>query len=105
MEIQKEIKDFVFIKFGSSIDGEEVFGETELDIDNHDIILKVVNEELAKGHVNFMLELKNIKYVDSSGFSTILTSYKSVIERGGMFKIMNPSDHVKRVLDILRIEM
>ena len=105
MEIQKETKEFIFVTLGALAINNEISGEIELDVDNSYKLAEVIENELSRGKINFLVEMKHIKYVDSSGFSVMLNCYKQVNERNGIFKILNPSEHVKRVLNIMKIEM
>lgn len=105
MEIQVESKEFIIVTLGADRTNDDVNGEIELDVDNSYRLTEVVENELSKGHINFLIELRHIKYVDSSGFSAMLNCFKQVTERKGIFKILNPSEHVKRVLNIMKLEM
>lgn len=104
MEIKKEKKEFLVLTIQS--DGSKVLTDNvEIDIDNNYELVEAIESELAKGTLNFILELRHVRYIDSSGFSAILGCYQQIMEKGGIFKILNPGEHVKRVLNILKIEM
>ncbi|MDD5455726.1 MAG: STAS domain-containing protein [Candidatus Margulisbacteria bacterium] len=105
MEVTKELKEFLIVTLGGRKEGNNVSGQIEIDIDNYYIITETIDNELEKGTINFLLELKNVKYIDSSGFGAILNCYQKIASSGGIFKILNPSEHVKRMLNILKIDM
>ena len=67
------------------------------------MLSEAVENELAKGHHQILLNIKLVNYVDSSGLGAIFDSYKQVSEKGGVFKICNPNVEVKRVLEITKI--
>ena len=104
MEIIKEVRNNIcIISLGARKEGNAVSGEIELDVDNNYMLTETVEEELNKGQKNFVLEMKFINYVDSSGLGAIFDSYKQVTEKGGGFRILNPNADVRRVLDITKI--
>lgn len=104
MEIQKQKRNNVtIIILGASKTGDSVSGEIELDVDNNYILTEAVEEQLALNNTNIILELKNVNYVDSSGLGAIFDSYKQVVEKKGIFRILSPKIDVKRVLDITKI--
>jgi len=104
LEIQKEKRNNVtIISLGASKTGDKVSGEIELDVDNNYILTEAVEEHLALGNNNIILDLKNVNYVDSSGLGAIFDSYKQVVEKKGILRILSPKIDVKRVLDITKI--
>ncbi len=104
MEISKENKNgVVIISLGASLEGAKVVGDIELDVDNNFMLTEAVEEEFPKGNVKIVLEMKYVNYVDSSGLGAIFDSYKQVVEKGGIFSIINPNADVRRVLDITKI--
>ena len=104
LEIQKEVKNnIVILSLGANKSGSTVTGDVELDVDNNYLLIEAVEEELNKGKIKIILQLKNVSYVDSSGLGAIFDSYKQVVEKDGQLKILNPNIDVKRVLDITKI--
>ena len=104
LEIQKEVKNnIVILSLGANKSGNTVTGDVELDVDNNYLLIESVEEELSKGKIKLILQLKNVSYVDSSGLGAIFDSYKQVVEKDGQLKILNPNIDVKRVLDITKI--
>ncbi len=104
MEIFTENKRNVsIVHLGLKKDASGVSGEVELDVDNNYLLSEAVENELAKGHHQILLNIKLVNYVDSSGLGAIFDSYKQVSEKGGVFKICNPNVEVKRVLEITKI--
>ena len=91
------------VHLGLKNDASGVSGEVELDVDNNYLLSEAVENELAKGHRQILLNIKLVNYVDSSGLGAIFDSYKQVVEKGGVLKIANPNVEVKRVLEITKI--
>lgn len=104
VDIQKEIiNNVLVVTLGAEVNEEQITTDVELDIDNNYILTEAIEEELGKGQTKFLLNLKNVSYIDSSGLGAIFDGYKQVEEKNGVLKILNPSSDVKRVLDITKI--
>ena len=92
-----------------SIDKQEKYAVFTLHEDNLNSILapmlktefKVLNEE---GLPNFILDLSDVKFVDSSGLSAILLAYKSCKTRGGILVICGACDSVKTLVKISQLD-
>ncbi|HEY6344043.1 MAG TPA: STAS domain-containing protein [Bryobacteraceae bacterium] len=57
-----------------------------------------VNECAASGHVNVILDLTDIDYVDSTGLGTMVICFTSLKKLGGALKLVNPN---KRNVELL----
>lgn len=101
--LKNKINNITVIRLGDSISGDACIGEIELDVDNNYILTEAVEEELANGRNNIIIEMKNVIYIDSSGLGAIFDSYKQVTEKNGQLKILSPNVDVRRVLDITKI--
>ena len=105
MQMLTEERSFLVIKVAKELNEGVLSGDVEIDIENNYVISNLVEEELRKGKNNFMIDLTNVRYIDSSGFNALLESYKDVMENGGILKVFNANDHIKRVLNILKVEL
>ncbi|PWJ43904.1 STAS domain-containing protein [Sediminitomix flava] len=56
------------------------------------------------GTENLILDLENVKYVDSSGLSAILVANRMTGDVNGEFVICNISDHVMKLIKISKLE-
>lgn len=54
----------------------------------------------AEGCKNIILDLQEVKYVDSSGLSAILTANRLCAAAGGMLAICNLNGHVRKLVEI-----
>lgn len=59
-----------------------------------------VKRLLEAGHRRMILNLEEVNYIDSSGLSTLVSSYASARRQGGELKLLNLT---KRVQDLLAI--
>lgn len=60
----------------------------------------VVRDQLAAGHKQFLVNLGDVSYIDSSGIGELMSAYTSVKNKGGEVKLLNLT---KRVHDLLQI--
>jgi len=53
--------------------------------------------------LNFVFDLENINFLDSSGIGVLVASLRSVNKLNGDIKISNVKDHVRSVIEITRL--
>lgn len=58
----------------------------------------------AEGHGNLILDLEKVKYVDSSGLSSILVANRLCNDVDGTFVLCNVSDHVMKLIKISQLD-
>lgn len=58
----------------------------------------------AEGHSNMVLEMSQVKYVDSSGLSALLVGDREFGKNGGIFVISGVQDHVMKLLKISMLD-
>jgi len=58
----------------------------------------------TNGVRNILLNMKHVKYVDSSGLSAILIANRLCSNSGGMLAISNLNDHVEKLIKISQLE-
>lgn len=59
-----------------------------------------VKRLVAAGHTRMVLDLEEVSYIDSSGLSTLISSFVSVRNQGGELKLLKLT---KRVSDLMQI--
>ena len=52
---------------------------------------------------DILVNLAGVTQMDSSGISTLVRSFVTLERQGGSLKILNPTGHVKEVLDLTRL--
>jgi len=66
-------------------------------------ILEAANEAI-NGEVNLCLvDIENVKYINSSGIGVLITLLTKFRNQGGEVVIVKPSDHVKKLLIITKL--
>jgi len=58
----------------------------------------------AEGIRNIILDLKEVKYTDSSGLSSLLVGNRIVQEDGGIFVLSSLSDHTAKLIKISQLD-
>lgn len=58
----------------------------------------------AEGIKNIILDLKDVKYIDSSGLSSILVGNRLCDNESGLFVLTGTSDHVMKLIKISHLD-
>ena len=58
----------------------------------------------AEGYENLVLDMSQVKYVDSSGLSALLVGDREFNKNGGIFIISGVQDHVMKLLKISMLD-
>lgn len=62
------------------------------------LVRERVNQEVAAGHVNIILDLTEVDYIDSTGLGTLVICFTALKKQGGALKLVNPN---KRNVELL----
>ena len=68
------------------------------------ILGDVIRDLARKGQKRILLNLKDVKYVDSSGIGDLVRSATSLRREGGDLKLLSPAPMVLEVLRITRLD-
>jgi anti-sigma B factor antagonist len=58
----------------------------------------------AEGYNNLIIDMSQVKYVDSSGLSALLVGNREFSRNGGIFVIASPHDHVIKLIKISMLD-
>lgn len=58
----------------------------------------------AEGNKNIILDLSQVKYIDSSGLSAILVANRLSQDAGGIFVLAGVTDHVMKLIKISQLD-
>lgn len=75
----------------------ELTGDTEAHLQ------EVVRRQLSAGHVNLILDLAHVPYIDSCGLGRIVQAYVSAQHQGGGLKLMNVNERNRQTLTVTRL--
>jgi anti-anti-sigma factor len=62
-----------------------------------------VNELLNEGHLEFVLNLVHVPYMDSFGLGQLISIRTSILDKGGRLVLLRPTDHVQQLLRISKL--
>lgn len=85
--------DIMFITFDGDLIGEE----------NGPEIIEAVSESISEGIVKCAVDISDVRYINSSGIGVLITILTKFRNKGGETIIVNPSDHVKKLLAITKL--
>lgn len=57
----------------------------------------------AGGRRSILVDLGDVSYVDSGGIGTLVQLYNELVDQGGQLKLLHPSPHSGRVLQITHL--
>ncbi|WP_420579719.1 STAS domain-containing protein [Reichenbachiella sp.] len=85
--------DLVFINFEGDLIGEE----------NGPEIIEAVNDTLSNNIIKCAVDISEVRYINSSGIGVLITILTKFRNKGGEVVIVNPSEHVKKLLAITKL--
>jgi anti-sigma B factor antagonist len=62
-----------------------------------------VRKLAAEGRRSILIDLGDVSYIDSGGVGTLVQLYTELTNLGGQLKLLHPSPHSERVLEITRL--
>lgn len=71
---------------------------------NPGALQSVVKTVLGRGDLRIVLNLAGIARMDSTCLGELVASYTSTLSRGGVLKLAAPSNHVRRLLEMTRLD-
>ena len=83
--------------------GKIIIAELEGDIDHHcaeETRRKTEREIYISGADSLILDMHNVRFMDSSGIGFILGRFKTITALGGMLAIAEPSKEADRILSM-----
>ncbi len=66
-------------------------------------IRKSVRALLDAGRTNILLNLGDVKYIDSSGIGELVSSFTTVTNKGGKLKLLNLTLKIRELLAITKL--
>ncbi|HLI64025.1 MAG TPA: STAS domain-containing protein [Terriglobales bacterium] len=80
----------------------DTIGELRLGVATN-VLRGVVSELLQQGYRNILLNLRDVRHIDSAGVGELISCYASVRNHGGHLKLMNLSKNVHSLLQITKL--
>jgi anti-sigma B factor antagonist len=80
----------------------DTIGELRLG-EGTDAVRTVVKQLIDQGYRNLLVNLRDVRHIDSAGIGELMSCYTSVRNQGGQLKLMNLSKNVQNLLQITRL--
>lgn len=71
--------------------------------DNGTQLIEAVNEAVSHKVVTCIVDISELRYINSSGIGVLITILTKFRNKGGEVYIMNPSESVKKLLAITKL--
>lgn len=66
-------------------------------------LVELVSDAIFEGEKLFLVDLADVRYISSSGIGLLITMLTKMRNSGGEFYLTSPSDHVKKLLIITKL--
>jgi anti-sigma B factor antagonist len=66
-------------------------------------VRETIRALLENGNKNILMNLGDVSYVDSAGIGELVSSYTTVTNQGGQFKLLNLTKKIRELLAITKL--
>ena len=80
----------------------DIIGQLRLG-EGTNVVRDLVRDLMGKNYKNILLNLADVRHIDSAGVGELMSCYTSVRNQGGQFKLMNLSKNVHNLLQITKL--
>lgn len=95
MKYTKEIEgNIIHLNFDGDLIGEN----------NGPELVELANEVINSGVVNCLLDISNVRYINSSGIGVLITLLTKFRNKSGELYLINPSEHVNKLLVMTKLQ-
>ena len=77
--------------------------EERLDANNSDALKSEMNKLFEGGAVNLLVDLNEIRFIDSSGLGVLVSGFKNASTRHGSLKLCSLQTQVKSMFELTRL--
>jgi anti-anti-sigma factor len=63
-----------------------------------------IHELWGVGHREFVLNLTDVRYIDSFGLGQLIEIWTAIRNKGGQVVYLRPTDHVRKLLQITKLD-
>ncbi len=67
-------------------------------------IIELVNDVISKDIKKSIVDISDVRYINSSGIGVLITILTKFRNKGGEMVLVNPSEHVKKLLIITKLQ-
>ncbi len=62
-----------------------------------------INDQISRKIINAVIDISEVRYINSSGIGVLITILTKFRNKGGEVVLVNPSEHVKKLLVITKL--
>jgi anti-sigma B factor antagonist len=81
-----------------------IFLSGEFDMSNSYRARDAILEILRDTDMDLLIDLEEVKYIDSSAVATLIEGYKACKEKGAAYALAHTTDRVEKVLKLTRLD-
>lgn len=70
---------------------------------NAPAVRKDLLEMIARDHRHLVLDLGEVRFIDSSGLSVLVSAHKAAHKANGTVVLLNPTDDVRALIELTRM--
>jgi anti-sigma B factor antagonist len=72
--------------------------------DGPDRLSDMVQGFVEEDESNFLLDLRGVTYISSTGVGSLIKCYRAVLKKKGHVKLLSPSQSVRNILSISKLD-
>jgi anti-sigma B factor antagonist len=72
--------------------------------DGPDKLSDMVQQFVSEDEIHFLLDLRGVTYISSTGVGSLIKCYRSVLKQKGLVKLLSPSQSVMNILSISKLD-
>lgn len=72
--------------------------------DGPDQLSEMVQGFVEEDEIDFLLDLRSVTYISSTGVGSLIKCYRSVLKKKGHVKLLSPSQSVRNILAISKLD-
>lgn len=72
----------------------------EIDVYTSPKVKEIINELIDKGNYNLMINLEEVRYIDSTGLGVLIGALKRVREHNGNITLICTNPQIKKIFNI-----
>lgn len=72
--------------------------------DGDDKLSDLVQSFTEEGENDFLLDLRSVTYISSTGVGSLIKCYRSLLKKKGKVKLLSPSQSVRNILAVSKLD-
>ena len=72
---------------------------------DHDKFQSEIKTLIAAGHVDILLDMHKVNWVNSTGLGILVSAYHTLKKNGGQLKICQVSDRIDNILNVTQLKL